>query len=252
MSRNVWQNLLAFALITLLSLIIAWVLRIAGFAPRSDLITTLTAVVIVLIAALVYRSTMIRVSGESFLWLAVRTLRPSIGLIRVYKNYDLARGAIERDFEKADQAQIFMQLGHGIIGGNRSLLFERARCKVKRNFRMMLLYGDKESPFLSEGRSAERGSNYKEWISAMRVTESSIDALRHENLRIEARKHREAYLWRLFILGDVVYVLPYIFERGNSQRAPVLCFKKDSGGGSVYEIFVRYFESVWETGTPYE
>jgi 8-oxo-dGTP pyrophosphatase MutT (NUDIX family) len=68
-----------------------------------------------------------------------------------------------------------------------------------------------------------------------------------------------SHVWRLFLIDDIAYAQPYLYERDNSSRAPVLkiaqVHREGPSAGSVNEkslfsALSRYFDLKWDENLP--
>jgi hypothetical protein len=174
-------------------------------------------------------------------------IRNRIGFERFYDNFKSASDDIVADFCEATNVKIFVQLGRGIIGGQNSLLFDHIRVKNNNDFDMRVLYASIESEWLSKERAEKRGSSYAEWEAETNHNKKYTSILKKENVNILSYSHTEPYLWRLIFIDDSVYFLPYLFKKENEKYAPVIKFVNNgSGGPSLYDVFLRYFETVFQ------
>lgn len=176
---------------------------------------------------------------------AIKKYRSSEGLTMRYESFNSAKDDITKAFEKATNTRILLQLGRGIIGGNNSLLFELAK-NIPNGSNIKLLYADKDSKHLSSSVAKTRApSVLVEWESAINYTEGSIDTLKATKIAIEARKHTEPYLWRLFFFDNDLFVVPYVSTRNNEQYAKVYRYEKNENL-SLFKVYENYFEDLWD------
>lgn len=248
MRSGLIDNLFSFVIITALTGLVTLLLTRVGVGTSNALVLGTVSLVVLLIIFYLSRRRLWLLVCTKIAAMAANRFRDQVGLVHVYNNFNEAASDVKHAFEKSRDTRILIQLGEGMMGGDRSLLFETAQKKKGREGQIRLLYADKASAHLSEVRAGERGSNYKEWKAAISFTEASIDALEHDGINIEARRHEEPYLWRLFFFDKTLFFVPYLVEKDNSAHAPTFKFVlRDGDQLSLYSPFSRYFEHVWET-----
>jgi hypothetical protein len=243
-------NLLGFIVISALSVLIDMLLRSAGVSyGGSGILNLAVSFCLLCLLFIIFRSKIIaflqKVLINILFKLIGNRLVETIGLVQVYDNFMVAKDFIRQDFIEAKNVKILIQLGRGIIGGAKSLLFEDARKKKDSTFKFHLIFADLNSPFLSGERAKERGSSIRVWNDSTKYTEGSVKALQDEHVNIIARKHCEPYLINLFIFDNMIYAVPYIFEKKNHELAPV--FKiQGSNTPTLFNTLVKYFDNIWE------
>ena len=255
-------NLISFLVITALTGLVYFLLERAGLETPNALVLSIVSLIILVIIFFSYRQRIWLGITNKLATIAMKRFSKKIGLVQVYDNFHDAASDVQCALEEAREARILIQLGEGIIGGDRSLLFETAKKKKGKGFHMRLLYADSDSPQLSQSRANARLSNFTEWQAAISFTEDSIEALLEDGIHIEARRHREPYLWRLFFFDKTLFFVPYLAEKDNSALAPTFKFTiTENSELSLYWVFSEYFEHLWKgreaapngverTGTP--
>lgn len=239
-------HLLAFVVITLLSVVISSSMKALGFLPTDSFVAVITSFFCLLALFILFRRAILDAFVEIGIAHFGRSLNKSIGLVRVFADFEKAGRQIMKDFRTARQVRILIQLGRGIIGGDKSLLFETAKQRKGKEFAMKLLYAGLESPYLSRARANERLSSYREWTAEIQHTEGSIEALMDDGISVEARRHSEPFLWKLFFLDDRLFVIPYVYARKNNLQSRVFVLEAKPGGeGSLYHTFATYFDDLW-------
>lgn len=247
MKSGLTDNLISFVVITALTGLVSIFLTRAGLGTSNALVLWIVSLVVLLIVFYSSRRRIWTLLCIKIATIAVNRFREKIGLAHVYNNFNEAAPDVKRAFESSRETRILIQLGEGMIGGDRSLLFETAQKKKGRDSQIKLLYADKASPQLSKARAIDRGSNIKEWEASISFTEASIEALQHDGINIEARRHREPYLWRLFFFDKTLFFVPYLTEKDNSAYAPTFKFVLSDGDQlSLFWPFHRYFEHLWK------
>jgi hypothetical protein len=246
MKVDLVKELVASVILQTVTIFILLFSETLGFSKSQALTIGLGNLVVILIILYLIRG---RIRGKittAFANMAINKYGRDTGLAKVYENYIEAEPDIKECFEKATKIRIFMQIGRGVIGGNRSLLFESAQAKKEKGVSIQILYADQTSPYLSRERAKKRNSNYIEWETSIQYTEGNIKALLEDEINIAARKHCEPYLWRLFIFDDVMFVIPYTHNKNNHEKSHTFKLeRKAEGAGSLYDTFSTYFDELW-------
>ncbi|MBN1683855.1 MAG: hypothetical protein JW855_00205, partial [Gammaproteobacteria bacterium] len=169
-----------------------------------------------------------------------------LGIICTYKNLDECKNDIRADFIKAHHIDLLLQIGQQELGANTASFFYPLieEGKVSPNTSIRVLRASIDSPFLSKERALSRGKSdrYDRW--AMQL-DNLCNVIKHlsKKVNITDRKHKEPFLWRIFIFDDIVYLSAYLYKSKNDNQAPV--YKIKDGKNSLYIIFKKYFETLW-------
>jgi hypothetical protein len=173
------------------------------------------------------------------------TLAEQMGLIATFENLEACRLDIQKEFERASDISLLLQLGRRELGDRKSSLFwSIAEQKSHVGVRIRILHASTNSPFLSDARAKFRGTPVGQWHEDLRRLREEIQRLKefHE-VKVEEREHSEPFLWRIFIFDDVAYISAYLYQKENDIKAPVYKFRR--GDGSLYNIYSKYFEYLW-------
>lgn len=246
MKLNIIASLLATIIITLISVSIGYTVNILDIHDNNDIIPIVSSFITLFAIFIIFKEKIqswiiIKIFNEFVL----RTRR-HIGLTRIYSNFCDASNDIKSDFKMASDVSIFIQLGRGVIGGQNSLLFDEAKRRNGKEFKFRLLFSRMESQWLSQERAEKRKSNHREWESVVNFNIDNISVLESVGINIDARKHSEPYLWRLFFFDNILYFIPYLYERKNDKYAQVFKFEcTENGVPSFYSIFLKYYNDIW-------
>lgn len=240
------SGLLSFAVITVLSICIRFALSFAGIGYNKNIISAWSVFLVFLVLIIVFRKQI----RTYFVTLGLNWLMDGIddqlGIKKIYKNLCDAQDDMIADFRSARNVRLFFQLGRGVIGGQHSLLFDEAKEKKESDFQLQILFVDRKSRFLTKSRAKLRGSIHKEWESVPKYMEDSIEVLNHAGINVEARRHSEPFLWRLFFFDETLYFMPYLYNRHNHKYAPVLKMASNVKEERVlYYTLLRYYTDVW-------
>ena len=246
MKFNILANLISFLFISVCTFVVVSILDVLNINIAESSISIIISILIILISIVVFRKYIFTFLVSKVLNYSLLVIKDRIGFACFYNNYDEAKNDIVESFRESSIAYIFIQLGRGVIGGQPSLLFDESKNRKDNNFRMKLLFSKIDSQWLSREVASERKSNFREWQASAKYNEQNISVLEEEGINIEARKHSEPYLWRLYIFDDYTYFVPYLYKRQNEKFAPVLKFIKSSESApSLYDVFIKYFEHIW-------
>ncbi len=177
-----------------------------------------------------------------------RAVSDQLGIERVYKTLREAAPDILRELERAKEIRLFLQVGRYMLGGDHTFVYDALKKRDRKDLYVRVLHASKDSPFLSEDRLRTRRSNIRAVQAGLENVLLQVRALRDEGIRLESRQHQEPYLWRLLFFDEVAYVSGYFFEKDNDEHAVVYRIVK--GDKSLYQIFERYFEYLWEHYPP--
>ena len=173
----------------------------------------------------------------------------TMGIDHVYNTLQEAEPDIIRDIEKAQSIRLFVQLGRYILGGPHSLLYEHLKKRSPKNVSIQILHATKNSSFLEPDRLRKRGTNVTAIQGDIDHLQTLILSLRDEaGVQVESRQHQEPYLWRLLFFDNIAYVSGYLYDKDNDQLAFV--YRIADGPQSLYKIFHKYFEYLWEKYPP--
>ena len=168
------------------------------------------------------------------------------GIVEVYENLSDCKEDMQAEFEKATKIRLLLQIGRRELGDSESSYFYQLA--MKKNLpetQIQILRASEESPFLSEERADFRKNSVERWREDLRRLSKEITILKNvHKVQIEEKKHKEPYLWRIFIFDDVAYVSAYLLPRENDQHTVV--YKMRKGESSLYHIFTKYFDYLWE------
>jgi 8-oxo-dGTP pyrophosphatase MutT (NUDIX family) len=188
---------------------------------------------------------------------ALRVMEKQIGVTEVFSNFADCEAEILARLEATGSARMFLQIGTSVLSGNRTI-YEHLEGRLDwsgiNSFR--LLYVDENSDYVNDSRAAERGSNIDRWKADLRRAREQLQLLkRRVGAKLDYRQHSEPFLWRLFIFDEVAYIQPYLYDRQNSERAPVLkTIRRHRREGdqlpSLFKLVDRYFDTIWNRCQP--
>ena len=185
----------------------------------------------------------------------LNSFNEKIGLVNIYNNFLECEKEILDSIKESKKVKVFLQIGKTVLAGTTNF-YDYLEDAIHSESKIKILHASLDSPYLSHAIAQRRGSNYEEWVADIEHAIKKIDILSQKGTGIiSARQHKEAYIWRLFIFDKVVYVQPYLYEKKNSQQAPVLQFSKyfkedEENPNSLYKIFDKYFDTKWEEYRP--
>jgi hypothetical protein len=176
------------------------------------------------------------------------------GIVEIFPNFRHCEKEILEALTASSTARVFLQIGRTVLAGNTSF-YDRLGDTVKTGH-VKLLHAVDSSPYLSERVAYQRGSRFDVWQADLDHAVKKVEALGASSQKnIDARQHKEGYVWRLFIMDNYAYVQPYLFERDNSEQAPVLKISRlhenQENPNSLYHAFTTYFDQKWEENTPH-
>lgn len=177
------------------------------------------------------------------------------GIVSIYASFRECEQEILSRLTEAKDVRIFLQLGRTVWAATADF-YEQLAKKIKRDAEVRILHASPESPYLSREKAHSRGSNYSDWETEADFAVKKIATLseNHAAKLVEGRQHAEGFLWRLFILDDLVFMQPYLYDRNNSNRAPVFKIDRRHSGeeneNSLYRAFRTYFDDKWEENLP--
>jgi hypothetical protein len=166
------------------------------------------------------------------------------GLIGKFANLHSATSDMKREFARAKSAKFLLQIGRYEFGGGKpSSFYQVALEKIGTDSKIKVLYASPESPHLSAERATQLKRNRDIWIENIHQIKTQLKILKESGVNLEAREHKEPYMWRLFIMDDIVYVSGYFYETKNDEKASVYKFRNHEN--SLFKIFDRYFDILW-------
>jgi hypothetical protein len=179
------------------------------------------------------------------------------GIISIYDNLEACKKDMQIDIQKARDIRLLLQIGQAELGGGKtSLLYNLVLEKDQPGVRVRILRASKDSPFLSEKRAKFRqGTPAIYWQRDLESLDDKINRIREMNrkIEIEERRHKEPFLWRIFIFDDIAYVSAYLYRRGNDDQATVYKIQRganEQDGRSLFTIFSKYFDYLWKKWDP--
>jgi len=185
---------------------------------------------------------------------ARRELATMTGIEEIFLNFRHCEKEILEALTTSSAARVFLQIGRTVLAGNTSF-YDLLGDTVKTGH-VKLLHAADSSPYLSERVAYQRGSRFHVWQADLDHAVKKVEALgASPQKNIDARQHKEGYVWRLFVTDNYAYVQPYLFERDNSEQAPVLKISRlhenQENPKSLYHAFTTYFDQKWEENTPH-
>lgn len=171
------------------------------------------------------------------------------GVERVFPNLPSCEQEILDELSKSRTVRIFLQLGKTVLVGTPNI-YEYLEKSIKSGSTVKVLHAGIESRYLTRRVAHERGSSYDKWLADIEYASKKLQNLRRRSVGVvQSRTHDEAYYWLIFLFDRTAYAQPYIYERSNTQNAPVLKLRVDSGDDtekSLYRVFDRYFDRKWD------
>ena len=178
-----------------------------------------------------------------------------LGLENLFSNFTVCETEILSTLKTSKKVKVFLQIGKTVLSGITNF-YDYLEEAIHAESSIKILHAGLESPYLTQAIAQRRGSNYDEWVADIEHAIKKVHILSKKGKgSISARQHKEAYIWRLFIFDNVAYVQPYLYDRKNSNKAPVLKFIKyfDNNtiiDNSLYKLFEKYFDTKWEEYRP--
>lgn len=167
------------------------------------------------------------------------------GLVEKFANLHLAVTDMKREFAKAKTVKFLLQIGRYEFGGGKpSNFYQLALEKSETDAVIRVLHASIDSPHLSEQKSKQLKRNYLIWKENIKQIKTQLKILKDSGVNLEAREHKEPFLWRLFIMDDVAYVSGYFHQTKNDEKATVYKFKNHDS--SLFKIFDKYFDILWQ------
>ncbi|MCW5213029.1 hypothetical protein VU04_08985, partial [Desulfobulbus sp. TB] len=163
MKLNIAASLIATIIISLLSVAIGYFIDFFGFYQGGSAEPVITSFVVFFILFILFRRRITDILMIKLFNLFFANFSKHSGLIKIYENFNDASDDIKNDFKLSSDVSIFIQLGSGVIGGKNSLLFNEARRRTDKDFKLRVLFSSLDSKWLSHERANERNSNHKEW-----------------------------------------------------------------------------------------
>lgn len=182
-----------------------------------------------------------------------------VGLAEIYPNFPACERDLKQEIATSRRVDVFVQIGKSVLSGNSNIYDYLRETKLASSARIRILHAHRNSTFLTERAAQERGSDVRSWRLDLRYTyDRAINLASNSDKNIEVREHQEGYLWRLFVFDECAFAQPYLHDRENSRQAPVLKWKRCQSGveeeenlNSLYRVFSRYFELVWDKSAPH-
>jgi hypothetical protein len=197
------------------------------------------------------RKRMLEAASREQIWAEVEA---GTGLIDVHSSLDAAITGIQGQIASSKRQYVFAQLGREVFHTSSKLnqiIFESERPD---GVDLRILHASKTSRYLSRPVAIARGTDYDQWQIELNYMIRATPKVSDAGGRV--RQHGEPFLWRLFIFDDLCFVQPYVAIRNNSKEANVLVFSRNyrstdsQNPMSLYKIFEKYFEAIWEENTP--
>lgn len=171
------------------------------------------------------------------------------GVVRVFPNLPSCEQEILRELATSRTVRLFLQLGKTVLVGTPNI-YEYLEKSLRAGSTVRILHAGLRNRYLSRRIALERGSSFDGWVSDIEYATKRLDNLRNRSVGVvQSRTHDEAYYWLIFLFDTTAYVQPYMHERGNTTRAPVLKLALDNdpaNQASLYRVFDRYFERKWD------
>ncbi len=171
------------------------------------------------------------------------------GVTRIFPNLPSCEKEVLEAIASSRTVRIFLQLGKTVLVGSPNI-YEYLEKSLRSGSTVRVLHAGTDNPYLSRRVAVERGSSYEEWVSDIDYATRKLINLRNRSTGVvQSRTHNEAYYWLIFLFDSTAYVQPYIYERDNTKKAPVLKLKVDSAEAaerSLYRVFDRYFDRKWD------
>lgn len=112
-----------------------------------------------------------------------------------------------------------------------------------------VLHAERDSPLFARDRLLSMGKNPEQVIQSLN---HAHDALRYlQNIQgstLRRRSHSLPFLWRLYIVQDRLYFMPYFSDKDAVRKSPVLVYKK--GENSLFNTFREWFDKAWTDASP--
>jgi hypothetical protein len=171
------------------------------------------------------------------------------GISRIFPNLPSCEQEILDEFSHSKTIRIFLQLGKTVLVGSPKI-YDCIEKSIRSGSTVKILHAGLGNRHLSKRIALERGSSYDEWVSDIEyITKRLANLRKRTNGIILSRVHDEAYYWLMFLFDQAAYVQPYLYEHGNTRRAPVFKLTPDSRESverSLYRVFDKYFAMKWE------
>lgn len=247
MKFNIAASLISFVLVAFATFFTSIILSKCGIVVDDHFEALIVAFLIGFFILIYFRNVWFGYLINKAVKITLRSIRNAIGFDLFYNNFEQSKHDIVSDLKNAKKLKLFVQLGRGLVGGQYSLLYDEIRSKQNDSFSMLFLFAGIDSPWLSREVAKARKSNWFEWESEVNKNISNTGVFKSEGINIQARNHSEPFLWRLIFIDDLLYLMPYLYSKDNNIQAPVIKFKKSiDGNSSLYDVFEKYFDDVWE------
>lgn len=176
------------------------------------------------------------------------------GIVEILPNFRQSQKEILGALQSSKTVRVFLQLGRTVMGGSTDF-YDLLEQKTDPASDVRILHARMDSPYLSERVAHQRGSNYRGWHNELDHAIKTVAVLTEQRQgRVVGRQHSEGYTWRLFLTDTHAYVQPYLYDKNNSELAPVLKIARTIDGteikGSLYRVFSAYFDQKWDENVP--
>lgn len=171
------------------------------------------------------------------------------GIDYVFPNLPSCEQEILNEISASKTVRIFLQLGKTVLVGTPTI-YDHLEKSIQAGTTVKILHAGINNRYLNRRIAIERGSSYEGWThDIMYITRKLQDLRRRSTGVIQSSSHDEAYYWLIFLFDYTVYVQPYIYDKQNTSKAPVLKIRAEGPGNankSLYWVFDRYFNRKWD------
>jgi 8-oxo-dGTP pyrophosphatase MutT (NUDIX family) len=192
-----------------------------------------------------------------------------LGVTAIFPNFQAAELEILDHLSRSKDVRVFIQFGRAVLSGTSAgqtnFYDYLADTQLKREANVKILHAGADSPYLTERAAIARLSHYAEWKAdldyALHKCASLASKLAGSKVTFSSRRHREGFLWRLFILDDLAYLQPYLHLRKNAALAPVIKLARtlqmadgqfQINDNSLFNVFSDFFDFKWDENAPQE
>jgi hypothetical protein len=182
------------------------------------------------------------------------------GISNVYPGFYACQDEMFSALRVAHETRIFLQIGTSVLSGKKTIYEFLEELHVPAEATIKIMHVSDESPYLSSQAARERKeSDRSKWVADIQHARSQLAGLRRRLGRgFDSREHEEPFVWRLFLIDDVGYIQPYLFDSKNSDRANVLKVIRhrsvdpdtENPAQSLFDMASRYFDAMWEKYPP--
>lgn len=190
-------------------------------------------------------------------------IRQKIGIEGVYKGISACEDEIKALIRQAKDTRIYLQIGTTVLSGPRTIFQFLEELSLTPNASIRIMHASASSPYLSPAVARRRSSKdssakWLKWRDDIQHAKAQLAALRRRyGDQVKVREHEEPFVWRLFLMDDIAFIQPYLFESNNSEKANVLRVVQhrmrpgtEGDSQSLYETVSRYFEAMWDKYPP--